>query len=401
MTYNKAIWKLRIERAGMFPFVLLGKLYGLMFPLKTKHSIFLFYPNADIGGAPKVNADITACIADVKPVIFFSKRPKNNQFRELFNIPGVRVIDLHKLIDKKIFHFINFFYRGVIASWIDATESPVVFGGESLFFYKVIPHIRKDIPCIELSHVGTWLPYNIGFIKRINQRIFSTLKLKEEVVQQYKENSIEPPLYNRLYFIDNAIDIPEYEPVVNEKLEVVFIGRGSPQKRADRTAAIAKKMHEANDPVHFSFVGDVENIINTTDYPYCRFYGNVKDNELMKRIYEQSDVLILTSAFEGLPLVVMTMMAYGKVILSTAVNGIPDYIKHMENGLLITETEDDKIIEQGVALLRLLINNPALTTTLGRNNKEIAMQKFGRDNFCKIYRGILVGDGKRKLTHKL
>lgn len=393
MTYKQAIWKLSIERIGMFPFVLVGKIYGLLFPLKTKHSVFLFYPNADIGGAPKVNADITACISDAKPIIFFSKKPRNNQFRELFNMPGVRVIDLHKRIDKKVFHFINFFYRGIIASWINAAEKPMVFGGESLFFYKVIPHIKKDIPCIELSHMGTWLPYNIGFIYRINKRIFSTLQLKKAVIQQYKENNIETALYTRLHFIDNAIDIPEYEPVTNNRLEVVFIGRGSPQKRADRTAAIAKKMYEANDPVHFSFVGDVENVINTTDYPYCRFYGNIKDNELMKRIYEQADVLILTSAFEGLPLVVMTMMAYGKVVLSTAVNGIPDYIKHMDNGLLISETEDDKIIEQGVTLLRLLINNPGLKLSLGKKNRELAKEKFSKETFCKTYRGILV-EGK-------
>lgn len=395
MTYKKAIWKLSIEWIGMFPFVLLGKIYGFLFPLKTKHSVFLFYPNADIGGAPKVNADITACIADTKPIIFFSKKPKNNQFRELFNVPGVRVTDLHKRIDKKIFHFINFFYRGVIASWINAAEKPMVFGGESLFFYKVIPHIKKDIPCIELSHMGTWLPYNIGFIDRINERIFSTLQLKEAVIQQYKENNIETHLYKRLHFIDNAIDIPEYEPVTNERLEVVFIGRGSPQKRVDRTVAIAKKMYEANDPVHFSFVGDVENVINTSEHPYCTFYGNVKDNELMKRIYEQSDVLILTSAFEGLPLVVMTMMAYGKVVLSTAVNGIPDYIKHMDNGLLISETDDDKIIEQGVTLLRLLITNPGLKLSLGKKNRALAIEKFSRESFCKTYRGILVQGGDK------
>ncbi|CAN5470763.1 hypothetical protein BH10BAC2_BH10BAC2_23960 [soil metagenome] len=389
MTYKKAKQKLRLEYAGMLPFVLLGKFFGFLFPLKTKHNLFLFYSNADIGGAPKVNADITECVKDTYPLIIFSKKANNNRFRELFNIETVRVIDIHQYIDHKAFHFINFFFRGVIASWINSAEKPVVFGGESIFFYKVIPHIRKNIPCIELSHLPTWLPYNIGFIDRIDKRIFSTIKLKEAVIQQYNENSIDALLYERLYFYDNAIDIPHFFPKKNDQLEVVFIGRGSPQKRVHLVAAIAQKLYETGGNVHFSFVGDVSTMIDTATFPFCKFYGNVTDSVLMNSIYEKSDILILTSAFEGLPLVVMTMMAYGKVVISTAVNGIPDYINHMENGMLIYETDENRIVDEGVTLINHLITGQGLKERLGAKNNEIAIQKFSREIFCSRYRAML------------
>jgi glycosyltransferase involved in cell wall biosynthesis len=374
----------------MFPFVTAGKLCGWLFPLKTSHHLFLFFPNADIGGSPRVNIDITQCLKDAKPLIIFSKKPENNEFKEFFTMEGVRIIDIHRYIDHKIFHFMNFFFRGVIASWINKTERPVMLGGECIFFYKMLPHIKKTVDCIELSHLPTWLPYNIGFIDRINLRIFSTLKLKEQVIRQYDENAIESSLYSRLTFIDNAIDIPPYKETTNNNLEVVFIGRGSPQKRVPLIADIAAQMHAANDAIHFSFIGDVEKVIETRDFPFCKFYGNVKDEELMNAIYQQSDVLILTSAFEGLPIVVMTMMAYGKVVLSTAVNGIPDYIEHLKNGLLIKETDEKKIVEKGMELLRLLIKDPALKERLGKNNREIAKEKFSRKVFCDTYRKILL-----------
>lgn len=389
MTYRQAKWKLRIEYICMLPFVLPGKLFGYLFPLKTKHNLFLFFPNADIGGAPKVNADITQCIKDKNPLIIFSKKANNNRFRDLFNMDEVKVLDIHRYIDNKAFHFINLFFRGVIASWINKANEPVVFGGESIFFYKVIPHIRKNIRCIELSHLPTWLPYNIGFIDRIDKRIFSTIKLKEEVIKQYEENKMAADLYERLYFYDNAIDIPEYKPVKNKTLEVVFIGRGSPQKRVYLVAEIAKRLHGKNSKVHFTFVGDISGIVDSTAFPYCTFFGNVTDNSVMNEIYECSDVLILTSAFEGLPLVLMTMMAYGKVILSTAVNGIPDYIKHLENGLLIYETDENEIVREGVKLIELLINEPGLQQRLGSTNREIAIQKFSGKVFCERYRAIL------------
>ncbi|MBL7762195.1 MAG: glycosyltransferase family 4 protein, partial [Chitinophagaceae bacterium] len=109
------------------------------------------------------------------------------------------------------------------------------------------------------------------------------------------------------------------------------------------------------------------------------------------KIYNGSDVLILTSAFEGLPVVVMMMMAYGRVVISTAVNGIPDYISHMENGLLIKATDEDKIIEEGVANIRLLIADKALQKKLGLRSRQLAIEKFSRENFCREYRQLLLG----------
>jgi len=391
MTYQQAVLKLRIEQICMFPFVALGKIFGLLFPLKEKHKVFLFFPSGDIGGSPQVNLDITRCIKDASPIIIFSKKPNNNQFRKFFEDEGIRIVDLHRYIDNKLFHFVNFFFRGVIASWINRSDKPVVFGGETIFFYKIIPHIRKNIPCVELCHLATWLDYTIGFAKRIDKRIFSTKKLKQDVIAQYNANHMEASLYDRLFFLDNATDIPELQKINNNKTEVVFIGRGSPQKRVHLVAAIAKKMHEAGDNIHFSFVGDVEKMININDFPFCKFYGNVNDQSLMQKIYAGSDILILTSAFEGLPIVIMTMMAYGKTILSTAVNGIPDYITHMENGLLITETAEDKIVDQGVILLRTFINDPELKAKFAQRNRTIAVERFSREVFCKHYREILLG----------
>jgi len=374
----------------MYPFVLLGKLYGRFRPLRPAASHFLFFASADIGGATQVNADITDCIRDRQPIIIFSKNPKNNRFRNLFDLPGVRVIDLHRQIDNKLYHFVNFFWRGVLAEWINRSKDPVVFGGESLFFYKVIPHLRRDIPCIELCHLPTWFPYSIGLIDRMTLRICSTLKLKEAITQQYDSEHIQRKYYDRLNFIENKIDIPPYEEIRHEKLEVLFVGRGAPQKRVHLIAAIAGEMDSLQLPVHFSFVGDVEKVIDPQRYPFCTFYGNIDSEAKMQELYRQSDVLILTSAYEGLPLVMMQMMAHGRPILSTAVNSIPDYITHLENGLLIRSTDETAIVAEGVALLRLLIEEPGLKTTLGKRSREIATQKFGGHAFCREYRKILL-----------
>ena len=389
MTYKAAIQKLQLERIGMAPFVWLGKLAAVFFQLKTKHSVFLFFPNADIGGSPRVNAELTHLLKDKDPIIIFSKKAHNNQYRKRFEAEGVKILDIHKWIDNKAFHFVNFFFRGLIASWINKQPKTVVFGGESIFFYKVIPHVRKDIRCIELNHVNKWLPYTIGFIDRMDARIFSTHAILRDVEAQYRQNNLAEHYFKKLHFIDNAIEIPEYEPVENNQIQVFYIGRGSPQKRVQLVAATAQKIHAKNLPVQFNFVGDVEKVINPAHFPYCKFYGNVHDDALMDQLYRQADILLLTSAFEGLPVVIMQMMAYGKVVVSTAVSGIPDYIFHEKNGMLLFSTTESDIVDEAVETIEHLLNDAALRQRLGQQAKKDAIAGFGRENFEQKYLEIL------------
>src|SRR6478672_10589488 len=245
MTYKAAVLKRNIELVIMFPFVVLGKLAGTLFPLKPQRNIFLFFPSSDLGGSIKVNADITECIKDKMPVIIFSKKPKNNQFRSLFEMEGVRIIDLHRYIDHKIYHFVNFFFRGVLAAWINKSDQPVIFGGESLFFYKVLPHVKKNAKKIELCHLNTWINYSLAFVKYIDLRIFSTPKIKRDVEDIYSRHHLPPSFFERLVFIDNKVDIPPFEEASHDILQVVYVGRGAPQKRVHLIAEIAKRMYQA------------------------------------------------------------------------------------------------------------------------------------------------------------
>ena len=148
-------------------------------------------------------------------------------------------------------------------------------------------------------------------------------------------------------------------------------------------------MHVAGDKVEFSFVGDVSTIIPNEVKKYTTLYGNINDPELMHRIYLESDVLILTSAYEGLPIAIMEMMARGRVILSTAVDGIPDYITHLHNGLLIQSTNEEEIVNEGINHLRAMSRNRQLLQQIGRNSYDYAKKHFSGESFCHEYRELL------------
>lgn len=391
MTYSEALFKRRGETMMAWPLVMLGKLLSPFFRPKTKHRLFLFAPSADIGGANLNNADIAKTLIDYNPIVIFSKTPKNNQFLSLFKQTGVELWDLHLLIDNKIFHFVNLFYRGVISQWINKTENPIVIGGESLYFHKVLPWLKQRVRRIELSHVDKWFNYTQQFVRDIDLRVFSTKHLMLSAQQFYQKQGIEQSLFSRMTYIDNMVSVPEHiDYPENERLKVIFIGRESPQKRVYIILEMAQRAFEKELPIDFAFAGDLSSIADENTYPFCTFYGNVSDRNELTKIQQQSDVLLLTSAFEGLPMVVMEMMALGKAIVSTAVNAIPDYIKDGKNGFLISNVQDeDKIADDGLLALTILASDRKLLYEIGELNRKEAKEKFSKEVFTKRWKEIV------------
>jgi glycosyltransferase involved in cell wall biosynthesis len=386
VNYKQACIKRNIELLLLSPFIVIGKCLGYLIAPPIKTSIFLFFPSADIGGSPKVNATILQLLKAQSPLVIFSKYPNNNGFKDLFYSADTKILDLHRLIDNKYYHFINVIYRGIISTWINRSENPIVLGGECIYFYKVVPHLNKKVKTIELSHLNTWLNYNQAFIKYIDYRVTSTPNLVRNFEQQYRENKVPLKYLSRLSYIDNWVDIPPCKTKKDGLFNVLFVGRGAPQKRVPIISAIAEDIMKEQRDITFSFVGDVSHLLSAYVLEHAQCYEFVKEMETLYEIYDQADVLILTSAFEGLPIVIMDMMARGKVVISTAVDGIPDYIIHMQTGLLIEELEDEqKIKEQGKAYIYKLYHNKELCIQIGQKARAAALAKFDRSVFEEKY----------------
>ena len=61
------------------------------------------------------------------------------------------------------------------------------------------------------------------------------------------------------------------------------------------------------------------------------------------RILNKSDIYILPSYYEGLPMAILEAMSYACPIIATKVGGIPEIIKDRENGIIITPGNEDEI----------------------------------------------------------
>ena len=107
----------------------------------------------------------------------------------------------------------------------------------------------------------------------------------------------------------------------------------------------------------------------------------------MAVFHQKMDVLIMTSAFEGFPIVIMEAMINGAVPIATAVDGVPEHITNGENGLLIYNPKDeDNVVRQLVNHIIYITEHKENLKKMSENAFIYAIKTFSGNRFCTSYR---------------
>jgi glycosyltransferase involved in cell wall biosynthesis len=97
------------------------------------------------------------------------------------------------------------------------------------------------------------------------------------------------------------------------------------------------------------------------------------------------DVFVLPSLWEGLPNVVLEVMACGKPVVATAVDGTPEAVVDGETGLLVPPRDPKALAE---AIIKLLGDEKNIKT-MGMKGRERVEQTFSLetqiDRFVELY----------------
>lgn len=94
-------------------------------------------------------------------------------------------------------------------------------------------------------------------------------------------------------------------------------------------------------------------------------------NDLLT-LWEASDVFVLPSFQEGLPVALIEAMALGKACVASRVNAIPEAVRHLETGVLI-DAGDSK--EFAAAIIKLA-DDQLLREKLGYAAQKIVLENF-------------------------
>ncbi len=164
---------------------------------------------------------------------------------------------------------------------------------------------------------------------------------------------------------------------------ILFFGRLNPTKGPENLAKAAVELTEEGHKINFVWVGPDEGKVDEVKelikpYKNMRYLGPIKGKENIAEMYQASDIYVLPSYREGLPLTIFEAMASGLPIIASPVNGIPFEMKEPENGLFVNYG-DIKGLKK--AILKLL-NNKTLSKKISENN----IKKSKQYNWDIIYK---------------
>jgi glycosyltransferase involved in cell wall biosynthesis len=231
---------------------------------------------------------------------------------------------------------------------------------------KVLPRLRALIANSEYTRIAVKQAYKID-----SSRLFKCFKC------------IDLSNYNCDLFSRDYTDGP-----------ILFVG-GNMQRKGLTTLIQASQLVIAEYPsIKFYIVGqDTKiNIFQKMVYQLgvennFEFLGWISNEQLIS-LYRQARIFVMPSLMEAFGVALLEAMACGTPVVATRVGGIPEFIEHGNNGLLVEPGNPEELAN---ALLSIL-KDIKLATHLGRQGRLTA-QCFGIEQMLectyRVYRSLL------------
>jgi glycosyltransferase involved in cell wall biosynthesis len=110
--------------------------------------------------------------------------------------------------------------------------------------------------------------------------------------------------------------------------------------------------------------------------------GHVRGDQ-KTRLFASSDILVLPSHTEMLPMVIIEAMAAGMPVIATPVGAVPDMIEDGVNGFLVPVGDHNMLAERILYLSR----HPDKRAEMGQNN----LRKFNQEYSVEVNINRIVG----------
>lgn len=377
----------RCVRGGLLR---MGAVVARLIPLSKIPDLFFFFPCYHVGGAEKVHADLLSVFRGNRFLTVITQPSKGTRYKEAFSAQG-RFWDLGGRLENPV---MRIFYLGLFSALVNRRSRPRILGSNTCFFYELLPLLKGHVSCFDLLHAfgGGLEDLSLPYVDRLNGRVVVCRDTRERLRRQYALKGVPEERLDRVRVIFNSLSLPpSLEPRPEDGLlKVVFVGRGSPEKRVDRVGALARRCSEKGVPIEFTLVGDLEGWLDKGDSSFVTLTGELTDDKALSAIYRDHHVLVLTSEREGFPVVLQEAMAWGVVPISTSVGGVADHVVPGETGFLVSpDRSEDDLLNQFEAHLKTLLDDRHLLEAMSKKVFQHAGQNFCFEAFQRSYKDLL------------
>jgi glycosyltransferase involved in cell wall biosynthesis len=233
-------------------------------------------------------------------------------------------------------------------------------------------------------------------VQRLLRRLFSRADCFLVLSSQWRDFFTQrcglPPA--RVRILCNPTVVPATVPdrAGRSCVQFLFIGRIGQRKGAfDLLNAFAALSLNEREGTRLVFAGDGE--VERLGAEASQFGNSVEvhpwiDESQRDALLVQSDVFVLPSYGEGVPMAILEAMAQGLPIITTPVGGIPDIVKDGCEGLLVTPGQEAELLHA----MRTLLHDEKKRLALGQGARARAktfdVARYSAE-LLSIYRSLL------------
>ncbi len=228
-------------------------------------------------------------------------------------------------------------------------------------------------------------------LPRLDTLIFLNSDDQKDLLDKY---NIKVKQVDILGGIGLDLDDYTYQPVVSVErpINFIFVGRLLKEKGIHDFIAAAQIVKEKYPKAQFTVLGaidasnlgalkqaELDTLISSNIVNYAGQVDNVKDWLV------DSDVFVLPSYREGVPLSTQEAMAIGRAVITTDVPGCRDTVVNGVNGFLVEKWNPQALAEKMI----YFIENPEQIAIMGYESYKIAQKKFDATEVNKRLLAIL------------
>jgi glycosyltransferase involved in cell wall biosynthesis len=122
------------------------------------------------------------------------------------------------------------------------------------------------------------------------------------------------------------------------------------------------------------------------------------DAQAANKLLGETDIFVLPSLSEGLPMAILEAFAWGVAVIATPVGSVPEVIEHNRNGLIVPVGNTQELARA----LQRLIQDAALRRILGDAARQDHAKRFDINVYlprlAAIWRHALVASGSKTVT---
>ena len=185
-------------------------------------------------------------------------------------------------------------------------------------------------------------------------------------------------------------ELPQQRAVLNKKV-CIAVGRLTYQKRFDDLIRIWQIINEQCPDWELKIYGSGElySKLQTMIREFCleNSITIMPSTSHIDDVYRSSSILLLTSRYEGLPMVLLEAMSYGLPVVAYACKcGPRDLIENGVNGMLVQEGNIKDFADKTIRLLK----NPQMIDQIGNNAFKMAVN-YSKDNIIRKWIDLFNG----------